>query len=119
MEDLPMMKPVELRNNVWWLANRSESLLEVNVYLLCYPHEKGQANLILDPGPPELLACLQKAAVPIIGGLEKINGVLINHQDPDVAPNAAYLQKLNPRRVALRSSAQISLGPSRRPGVTA
>ena len=103
MEDLPMMKPVELRKNVWWLANRSESLLEVNVYLLCYPHEKGQANLIIDPGPPELLACLQKAAVPIIGGLENIHGVLINHQDPDVAPNSAYLQKLNPQCMVVAS----------------
>jgi flavorubredoxin len=97
------MKPVELRENVWWLASRSDSLLEVNVYLLCYPHDKGRANLIVDPGPPELLTCLQKAAVPIIGGLEHVDGILINHQDPDVAANAAYIQKLNPKCMTVAS----------------
>ncbi len=97
------MKPVELRENVWWLANRSDSLLEVNVYLLCYPHEKGQANLLVDPGPPEILTCLQKGTVPIIGGLENIHGVLINHQDPDVSTNAAYIQKLNPKCMTVAS----------------
>ncbi|MDH4317645.1 MAG: hypothetical protein OEV64_04590 [Desulfobulbaceae bacterium] len=39
------MKPVELKENVWWLANRSDSLLEVNVYLLGYLHEKGRLNV--------------------------------------------------------------------------
>jgi flavorubredoxin len=98
-----MMKPVELRKNVWWLANRSDSLLEVNIYLLCYPHENEQSNLIIDPGPPELLTCLQKAVTPIIGGLEKLHGILINHQDPDVAPNSAYIQKLNPQCLVVAS----------------
>ncbi len=97
------MKPVELRDNVWWLANRSDALLEVNIYLLCYPHAPGGANIIIDPGPPELLTCLQKAVAPIIGGLEKVNGILINHQDPDVAPNSAYIQKLNPQCMVVAS----------------
>lgn len=97
------MKPVELKEHVWWLANRSDALLEVNIYLLCYPHDKGQANIIIDPGPPELLTTLQKAVVPIIGGLDKIHGILVNHQDPDVAPNAAFLQKLNPQCMVVAS----------------
>jgi flavorubredoxin len=97
------MEPVELRKNVWWIANRSDSLLEVNIYLLCYPHAKGQANIIIDPGPAELLTVLQKAVTPIIGGLENIHAVLINHQDPDVAPNAAFLQKLNPQCLVVAS----------------
>jgi flavorubredoxin len=97
------MKPVELRENVWWLANRSDSLLEVNIYLLCYLTEKIRANLIVDPGPPELLTHLQKVLMPLIGGLEKIQGILINHQDPDVAANAAYIQKLNPQCMTVAS----------------
>jgi flavorubredoxin len=97
------MKPVELKENIWWVANRSDSLLEVNIYLLCYPHAKGQANIMLDPGPTELLTCLQKAVKPIIGGLEHIHGVLINHQDPDVAPNAAFIQKINPQCMVVAS----------------
>jgi flavorubredoxin len=97
------MKPVELKENVWWLANRSDSLLEVNVYLLCYPHAKGQANIILDPGPGELLTTLQKAVKPIIGSLEHVHAVLINHQDPDVAPNAAFIQKINPQCMVVAS----------------
>ncbi|XOF33900.1 MAG: MBL fold metallo-hydrolase [Candidatus Electrothrix sp. YB6] len=97
------MEPVELKENVWWVANRSDALLEVNIYLLCYPHDRGQANIMIDPGPGELLTMLQKAVAPIIGGLENIHGVLINHQDPDVAPNAAFLQKLNPKCLVVAS----------------
>ncbi len=90
------MQPFEIKKNVWWLANRSDSLLEVNVYLLCYPYARGQANIIIDPGPSDLLNTLQAAVHPIIGDLKNIHAVLINHQDPDVAPNAAYIQILNP-----------------------
>ncbi|OQX20157.1 MAG: hypothetical protein BWK76_02085 [Desulfobulbaceae bacterium A2] len=91
------MQPVELKKNVWWLANRSDSLLEVNVYLLCYPYAQGQANVIIDPGPSDLINTLQEAVRPIIGGLHNIHAALINHQDPDVAPNAAFIQVLNPQ----------------------
>ena len=97
------MEPVELKKNVWWIANRSDSLLEVNIYLLCYPYKKGQANILIDPGPGELLTVLQRAVRPIIGGLENIHSALINHQDPDVAPNAAFLQKLNPKCLVVAS----------------
>ena len=101
--DTLLTSPVEMKENVWWLANRSDSLLEVNIYLLCYPHAQGQANIILDPGPGELLTTLQKVITPIIGGLENIHGILINHQDPDVAPNAAFIKKLNPNCLVVAS----------------
>lgn len=97
------MKPVELKKNVWWVANRSESLLEVNVYLLTYPHAKGQVNVMLDPGPMELLQYLENAVKPIIGSLKNIHAMLINHQDPDVASNAGFIQKLNPRCMVVAS----------------
>lgn len=85
------------------MANRSESLLEVNVYLRCYMHDKGQINIMFDPGPPQLLAHLQKAVQPIIGSLKNIHGLMINHQDPDVVLNAGYIQKLNPKCIIVAS----------------
>ncbi len=97
------MKSVEIAKDVWWLANRSDSLLEVNVYLRCYMHEKGQVNVMFDPGPPELLVPLQKELQPIIGGLKNIHGMMINHQDPDVVLNSGYIQKLNPRCIVVAS----------------
>ena len=99
------MKPVEIAKNVWWLLNRSESLLELNVYLLSYRSAKrGWDHLILDPGPAPLLEPLKAAIRPVIGGgLEKITGILINHQDPDVCPNAAAIQKLNPNALVVAS----------------
>jgi len=92
------MKPVEIAKNVWWLLNRSDSLLELNVYLLSYHSAKrGWDHLILDPGPTLLLEPLKKVLQPVIkGGLEKITAILINHQDPDVCPNAAAIQRENP-----------------------
>lgn len=99
------MEPVEIAKNVWWLLNRSESLLELNVYLLVYPNKKrGHDYLILDPGPELLLDPLKAAIGPIVGGgLEKITGILINHQDPDVCPNAAAIQKVNPKALVVAS----------------
>ncbi len=91
------MKPVEIAKNVWWLLNRSDSLLELNIYLLSYQSaSRGWDHLLLDPGPEPLLEPLQKAIRPITGGLDKVTAILINHQDPDVVPNAHYIQRLNP-----------------------
>ncbi len=97
------MKPVELKKDVWWVANRSNSLLEVNVYLRSYVHEKGRVNVMLDPGPPELIMHLQKVVEPIIGSLKNVHGMLINHQDPDVVLNAAFIQKMNPNCIVVAS----------------
>ncbi len=97
------MNPVELKKNVWWLANRSDSLLEVNIYLLCYPHAKGQVNIIIDPGPSELLPLLRTVVRPLIGGLENVHSILINHQDPDVVSNAAFIQDINPQCMVVAS----------------
>jgi len=99
------MKPVEIAKNVWWLLNRSDSLLELNVYLLSYRSSKrGWDHLILDPGPAPLLEPLKAAIRPVVrGGLEKITGILINHQDPDVCPNAAVIQKMNPKALVVAS----------------
>jgi glyoxylase-like metal-dependent hydrolase (beta-lactamase superfamily II) len=97
------LQPVEIKENVWWVANRSDSLLEVNVYLLTKPYKDGRVNLMFDPGPQQIIQLLEKAVQPIIGGLRNVHAVLINHQDPDVAPNSAYIQKLNPRCMVVAS----------------
>ena len=98
------MKPVEIAKNVWWLLNRSNSLLELNIYLLSYKSaSRGWDNLILDPGPELLLESLKQVIRPITGGLHNVTGILINHQDPDVVPNAAAIQKLNPKALVVAS----------------
>jgi len=51
----------------------------------------------------ELLKHLQEVTQPITGGLQNIHALLINHQDPDVASNAGYIQKLNPRCMVVAS----------------
>lgn len=98
------MKPVEFKKGVWWVANRSNSLLEVNVYLRTYVHSNNKhANIIFDPGPPEIFEHLKKVVKPIIGNIKNVHAMLINHQDPDVVLNARLIQEENPNCLVVAS----------------
>jgi glyoxylase-like metal-dependent hydrolase (beta-lactamase superfamily II) len=46
---------------------------------------------------------LTQRAQKLVGGLRNVQVVFINHQDPDVAYNAGYLQKMNPNLYVLCS----------------
>ncbi len=94
---------VQIGENVHWLVQRSSSLLETNTYLISYGDDNNKINIIVDPGPTEVLTNLQKSVLPLIGGLNKVHVMLINHQDPDVAMNANYIQKMNPNCLVIAS----------------
>ncbi len=96
-------KAINIGGDVYWLGNRSESLLETNTYLIAHEKDGRHVNIIVDPGPSETINALQKAAQPIIGGLNKTHIMLINHQDPDVSLNSNYIQKLNPNCLVVAS----------------
>lgn len=94
---------IKIGENVYWLVQRSNSLLETNTYLISHSNGTQKTNIIVDPGPKEVLTDLQKSVLPLTGGLNKIHVMLINHQDPDVSMNANYIQKLNPNCLVIAS----------------
>ncbi len=94
---------VEIAPNTYLIGNREGSLLERNIYLRVFSDGEKTVNLLIDPGPPQDLPALTSALSSKIGGLENINVMFLNHQDPDIAYNAGHVQKLNPDCVVLCS----------------
>ena len=88
---------VELAPDVFWVGRREGVLLERNIYLRVYRNAAAQLNVIIDPGPPKDLDSLAKKVGAIIGSIEKVDIVFLNHQDPDVSANASAIQSMNPR----------------------
>ncbi|MCP4402199.1 MAG: MBL fold hydrolase [bacterium] len=92
---------VELADGVYWLGVRSESRLEINVYLRSFRGQNKTTNMIVDPGPPLLFDEINRRVKEVIGDPRKIQMAYINHQDPDVGTNAIYFQKRNPKMTVI------------------
>ena len=95
MENL--QQPIELAPGVYWLGMRSDSRLEVNVYLRMFEGNGKKTNIIIDPGPPIFFERLYDRVKNLLGDPPKIAMAFINHQDPDVGTNAMFLRKRNTR----------------------
>jgi flavorubredoxin len=81
------------------VGHRVGELLERNTYLLRFEGREHLYHIVVDPGPPCDLQVVTAKISSITGSLQAIDAIFINHQDPDVAANAAYLQRVNPRAV--------------------
>lgn len=102
--ELDLDKAIEIADGTYWVGQRDDVLLECNIYLRVFRQNGNPVvNLIVDPGPPAHLKTLTQKIANVIGHPSKVNLLFINHQDPDVASNASYLRKLNPRLTVLSS----------------
>jgi len=90
-------QPLVIAEGTYWVGRRENTLLERNIFLRVFSKEgSGDVSMLIDPGPPADLMALAKKVAAVAGNLRNVNLVYVNHQDPDVSYNAAYLQKLNP-----------------------
>ncbi|MEJ2639808.1 MAG: hypothetical protein P8010_09550 [Desulfosarcinaceae bacterium] len=101
MQDFNLDEPVEIEKDVYWVGSSEEALLRRNIYLRVFRINNRAAAMIIDPGPECDLGMLKKKTAAILGNLSKVNLVFINHQDPDVVPNARHIQKLNPNALTI------------------
>lgn len=103
-QHLDFDQAIEISDGTYWVGRREGVLLECNIFLRVF-RQNGQpaVNLVVDPGPPSHLMALTQKIASAIGHVSKVNLLFINHQDPDVASNAGYLQKMNPRMSVLCS----------------
>jgi flavorubredoxin len=101
MQNLIEDKPVEITEDIYWVGSSEEALLRRNIYLRVYRTIDNTLAMIIDPGPECDLEDLKKKTASIIGGLSKVNLIFINHQDPDVVPNARHIQKANPMALTI------------------
>ena len=88
---------VEIAPDVYWVGRREGVLLERNTYLRVYRGNGVQLSVLLDPGPAQDLEVIAAKVGAVLGSLSKVDLIFLNHQDPDVAMNAATIQAVNPR----------------------
>jgi len=88
---------VEIAPSSYWVGSRpSKSIFFANPYLRIFRGrnkngQKIQFNLLIDPGSSQDFATVQAKVSSLIGGMDKISAVFINHQDPDVASSTTLL----------------------------
>ena len=88
---------VELAPDVFWVGRRQGGLLECNSYLRVFRGAGRQVTMLIDPGPPRDLDVVAAKVGAVVGSLDKVDLIFLNHQDPDVAASAPLVQQLNPR----------------------
>jgi CheY-like chemotaxis protein len=97
---------VEIAPQSWWVGRRNpHSMLQMNVYLRRFTNNKRCINYLIDPGSPFDFSIISKKAAAIIGDIANVHIYSINHQNPDVAMNALFLKKLNPKAICLTTEA--------------
>lgn len=107
--ELNYKEPIEISADTYWVGKREGELLERNIYLRVFKGAGKLVNLIIDPGPPSDLQVLTEKVSKVIRSIKNVNLIFINHQDPDVAYNAAAIQRLNPNCIILSSEDSIRL----------
>ncbi len=101
MENIDLTLPVEIDRDIYWVGSSEEALLRRNIYLRVYQIKDKIFSMVIDPGPECDFDVLKKKVAAIIGDISRVNLVFINHQDPDVGPNAIHIQRVNPKALTL------------------
>jgi flavorubredoxin len=101
MEQYDLARPVEIDTDIYWVGSSEEALLRRNIYLRVFRVNGKTSGMIVDPGPECDFYTLKNKVETVIGKLNRVGLIFINHQDPDVAPNALKIQDLNPKALTL------------------
>lgn len=95
-------KPTLLYNNgthsVYWLGFPEDSAFRCNTYLI----QDGQESILVDPGGSETFEFISGRVRQIIPP-ESIKGLILCHQDPDVAASMKNWLDLNPSMTVITS----------------
>lgn len=83
-------QPVQIAPNTWWVGKRQPGqIFYANPYLRTFPERGGSDpkpafHLLIDPGSNNDFAVVRAKSERVIGSIDKVGGIFINHQDPDV-----------------------------------
>jgi len=88
---------VEIAEDTYWVGRREGKLLECNSYLRVFRDGAREISMLVDPGPPKDFSTVVAKVSSVLGNMERLNYVFLNHQDPDVAMNAAAIQQQWPQ----------------------
>lgn len=89
---------VEIADGTYWVGKRAEgSVFHANPYLRTFrgrSTEDGRDtafHLLIDPGSSSDFSFVHAKVSALIGGLDKVSAVFVNHQDPDVGASASII----------------------------
>ncbi|PTL79008.1 hypothetical protein [Vitiosangium sp. GDMCC 1.1324] len=90
--------PVEIAPDTFWVGKREPgSIFFSNPYLRRFrgsdvkSGRPNEFNLLIDPGSSSDFAAVSTKVTSLIGGLDRLSSLFINHQDPDVGSSASII----------------------------
>ncbi len=97
IDDLRLV-PVEIAPETYWVGKREPgNIFYANPYLRRFrgadpkTGRPNEFNLLVDPGSSSDFATVSTKVTSLIGGLDRLSAVFINHQDPDVGSSASLI----------------------------
>ncbi|MCL2777025.1 MAG: protein kinase [Polyangiaceae bacterium] len=109
---MEMISPVEIAPDTFWVGKRDpKAIFHSNPYLRIFRGQGPdgrpvQFNLLADPGSSSDFAVVSAKVSSLIGSLDKLSALHINHQDPDVGSSAFVISmRFAPRALILSSEA--------------
>src|SRR5690606_23581297 len=92
------VESVEIAPNTYWVGKREEKgVFFSNPYLRTFSGVDATSgktqvfNLLIDPGSSSDFSVVHTKVSSLIGGMDKISALFINHQDPDVGASASII----------------------------
>jgi len=99
----PIVSEMQVAEGCYMVGKRNpESLLQCNTYLRMFRHQgNSELNWCVDPGSQIDYPVVRENLLRHIGSLAELDFFSINHQDPDVVGNLAYLTEENNSLIGL------------------
>ncbi|HZI12285.1 MAG TPA: hypothetical protein VE153_18010 [Myxococcus sp.] len=90
--------PVEIAPETFWVGKREPgNIFYANPYLRRFrgtdtkTQRPTEFNLLIDPGSSSDFSTIHTKVSTLIGGMERLSALFINHQDPDVGSSASII----------------------------
>ncbi len=89
--------PLKVREGCWMVGHRNPaSLLQCNTYVRSFEKGSSPVHVCVDPGSQFDYPVIEGNITQLLGDVGELHSFSLNHQDPDVIGNAAFLCDANP-----------------------
>jgi len=95
----PILLSSSQEHNIYWLGIDDETPFRCNVYMI----EDGDEYIIVDPGSRSFFEQIKQRVATIVDP-SKVGGLILCHQDPDVAASMVDWLELNPDMTIISSA---------------
>ncbi len=90
--------PVEIAPETYWVGKREPgNIFYANPYLRRFrgvdpkTQRNNEFNLLIDPGSSSDFSTVHTKVAALIGGMDRLSALFVNHQDPDVGSSASII----------------------------